>query len=75
HYTINNSKTDNIQFRMDTHNINLHHRGLLSIPQHNTTFYERSFSFNIAKVYNSIPESINALSVKIFKKQPTTMLL
>lgn len=53
-----------ICFRADVHNINLRLRGLLTIAQHNAVFYQRSFSYNIAKVYHDIPESVKTLTIK-----------
>lgn len=64
-----------ISFRTDVHNINLRHRGLITIPQHNTSTYQRSFGYNIAKVYNNIPQSLKKCSTKQFKKRMFDHLL
>lgn len=45
-----------ITFRTDVHNLNLSHRGLISIPVHHFEFAKRSFIHNVAKTYNCIPK-------------------
>uniref|UniRef100_A0A1Y1M6V6 Reverse transcriptase domain-containing protein n=1 Tax=Photinus pyralis TaxID=7054 RepID=A0A1Y1M6V6_PHOPY len=50
-----------IRFRTDIHNLNLRHRGLLTIPQHKTALFERSFSYTIAVMYNALPSPLKSL--------------
>lgn len=57
-----------IRFRTDVHNINLRNKNIITPPQHKYSFFERSFQFCIAKVYNSVPNSYKKLSVSQFKR-------
>lgn len=59
--------TNKIRYRTDVHALNLRYRGYISPPPHSTTFYERSFSYNIYMLYNGISEQFKALSVGAFK--------
>lgn len=46
------------------------HCELYNIPKHNTALFERSFSFNAAKIYNSLPNNLKDLSsVASFRKR------
>lgn len=43
-----------ISFRIEIHNLNLSHRGLLTKhPKHRTGLFKHSFSYQIASVLNS----------------------
>lgn len=64
-----------IIFRSHVHNINVRFRGAITPPFHRTTLYERSFSYNIARIYNSIPCQIKALPISAFKKKYKMYLL
>lgn len=44
-----------IKFRTDVHNINIRFKHLISCSPHSTAMYERSFSFNVYKLYNKLP--------------------
>lgn len=59
---------EKIRFRTDIHNINIRFKGKLTIPSHNTTLYERSFSYLIAKYLNDFSENINRMSSATFKR-------
>lgn len=56
-----------ISFRTDVHTLNLRFKGMLTPPLHRTALYERSFSYQIVKVYNGIPDDLKLLSAKQFK--------
>lgn len=56
-----------ITYRTDVHSLNLRFRGYISPPPHRTAFFERSFSFHIYKLFNSIPEWMRSLSLSSFK--------
>lgn len=58
-----------IIYRSHVHNINIRNRGLITPPIHRTTFFERSFTYNIAKVYNPIPYTFKTLNIKAFKNK------
>lgn len=59
---------EKISFRTDVHNINVRSRGLITPPFHKTALFERSFSFNVYKVYNAIPCTIKMMPLTRFKK-------
>lgn len=64
-----------ISFRSDVHHINVRSRGLLTPPMHRTTFFERSFTYNIAKIYNATPNSYKLLGLDAFKRVIRSRLL
>ena len=64
-----------IRYRTDVHALNLRFRGYISPPPHRTTFYERSFSYQIYLLYNRIPKGLKNLSVKSFKNEFKNNLL
>lgn len=57
---------DKITFRTDVHNLNIRSRGLLTPPIHKTAFFERGFSYSIAKRYNELDITFRRLSVNRF---------
>lgn len=63
-----------ITFRSDVHNINIRCKGLISPPPHKTSIFERSFSYNIYKMYNSIPNNIKSLGMHTFRKKMRDIL-
>lgn len=64
-----------ISFRSDIHNINIRNKNCITPPSHKTSLYERSFSYNISKLYNAVPVDIKQrLTVKQFKNQMSTYL-
>lgn len=58
---------DKISFRTDVHNINIRSRGLITPPLHKTCLYERSFSYNVYKIYNAVPDGFKKMSLGKFK--------
>lgn len=46
---------DKIVYRSHVHNINIRSKGLITPPMHKTKLFERSFTYNIANLYNSLP--------------------
>lgn len=54
----------------DIHTRPTRHCELFNVPKHNTAVFQRSFSFNAAKTYNSIPNELkNLSSVASFRRQ------
>ena len=47
-----------ILFRGHAHNINVRHKHTITPPAHKTALFERSFSYQISKVYNNLPANI-----------------
>lgn len=64
-----------ISFRSDIHNINVRSKGLLTPPLHKSVFFERSFSFTIYKLYNSVPDNLKNVGENRFKKEIARYLL
>ena len=64
-----------IRYRSDVHNINIRRKSIITPPAHTTTLYERSFTYNIAKVYNSIPARIEVCSLPGFKYEMKKLFL
>ena len=57
-----------ISYRTDIHNLNLRHRGLLSIPIHRTEFFKRSYSYQVVNAYNRVPSELRCLSPLSFRR-------
>lgn len=62
-------------YRTDVHNINIRRRNILSCPRHRTSTFKRSFSYNICKLYNGVPDHLKLLNQNMFKKKVKTYLL
>lgn len=58
-----------ISYRTDVHNINVRFKGLLTPPLHRTELFKRSFTYQITKVYNSIPIDIKNKPLPQFKRR------
>lgn len=58
-----------ISFREDVHNLNLRFKGNLTPPTYRLTIFKRSFSYNIVKIFNSLPRTItSATSLYVFRR-------
>lgn len=44
----------------DVHQRVTRHRGLYSVPRHKTAIFQRSFTYNSVKTYNSLPDDIKS---------------
>lgn len=64
-----------ISYRTDVHNINIRFKGTLTPPLHRTEMFKRSFSYQITKVYNSVPPSIKSKTVSTYKNSYKKFLL
>lgn len=64
-----------LRFRTDIHNINIRFKNILTPPQHSTTLYQSSFTYNAAKVYNKIPNDLKQLNVHSFSKELKKLLI
>lgn len=58
-----------ITFRCDVHNINIRFRNTVTPPMHRTALFERSFSYNMSQLYNTVPPELKTLPCNNFKKQ------
>lgn len=58
-----------ITYRTDVHNINIRFKNALTVPLHNSEFFKRSFSYNIASVLNRLPCEYVNLTKRQFKKK------
>lgn len=57
-----------ITYRTDIHNINIRRRDVISLPPYRLDIFKRSFSYNIYKLYNSLPFIMKSLPASSFKK-------
>lgn len=60
--------SDKITFRSDVHNINIRHPHFITPPLHGTTLFERSFSYNIANLMNSLKFDYRATTFSSYRK-------
>lgn len=60
----------------NVHGCNTRHCDLYTVPRHRTTEFQRSFSYNAAKIYNKLPQDIKASpSLISFRKNLKKYLL
>lgn len=64
-----------ISFRTDIHNINIRRKGIITPPLHKSAKYERCFSYNLSKIYNSLANKIKTLPLIRFKRELKASLL
>lgn len=53
--------------RCNVHSVNIRHRGRLTQPHHQSALFQRSFTYNAVRAYNSLPNNLIGLSVQLFK--------
>jgi hypothetical protein len=56
-----------IRYRSDVHNINIRYKSTITPPAHKTTLFERSFSYQVSKLYNSLPCHLKLSNKSKFK--------
>lgn len=56
-----------IRFRTDVHNLNLRRKNLIYPPSHKSALFQRSFTFQVYKTYNSVPGHLKSLNVSPFR--------
>ena len=56
-----------IIFRSHVHSLNIRFRGRITPPMHRSSMFERSFTFNVAKLYNSLPDCLGTLTLPTFR--------
>lgn len=54
--------------RSSIHNVNIRFHTTFTMPQHTTTIFQRSFSYNAVKLYNEIPNDFKLMSIGQFGK-------
>ena len=65
-----------INRRSKTHQRNTRHCNLYSVPRHSTALFQRSFSYNAARIFNLIPLDIKALpSIGPFSRQLSNFIV
>ena len=65
-----------IRFRTDIHSLNIRRKSLITPPIHKTALFERSFTYNICKLYNKIPANIKCITkIDKFKYEMRKLLL
>lgn len=55
--------------RLNIHLRTIRFSGKMTVPHHQTAMFQRSFTYNAIKVYNSLPTELTALSEQNFKKK------
>nr|CAH7745569.1 unnamed protein product [Callosobruchus chinensis] len=65
---------DKITFWHYVHNVNIRSKTTIIPPAHHTALFERSFSYNISKTYNAVPQSLKPKSLNIFAQQYAMLL-
>lgn len=64
-----------IKFRFEAHNLDLRHKFLLTPPTHKTTLFERSFSYNIAALYNDVPINLKSAPPEKFRLEAKRLII
>nr|CAI5833462.1 unnamed protein product [Callosobruchus analis] len=64
-----------VKFRTETHNVNLRSKHQLTLPIHYTEQFKRSFSYNIVKFYNNLPNDLRSITSKSACKAKFTQVL
>lgn len=60
---------DKLVSREAIHNINVRFPTTLTMPQHKTAIFQRSFTYNAVKLYNYLSIDIKSSSVTLFRKK------
>lgn len=58
-----------LSFRTDVQHLGLRHRKIVTPRIYKTSLFERSFSYNVSKFYNSLPERVKQFSLTKFKNE------
>nr|CAI5844527.1 unnamed protein product [Callosobruchus analis] len=67
---------EKVRFRTETHNVNLRSKHQLTLPIHYTEQFKSSFSYNIVKFYNNLPNDLRFITSKsAFKLKFTQVLM
>ena len=53
-------------FRENIHSRNIRFTGVLTVPHHRSAMFQRSFTYNAIKVYNSLPNELVILNLELF---------
>lgn len=69
------SLTDRLVFRASVHSRDIRYKLKLTMPQHRTALFQRSFSFSCVKVFNQLPADLLPLSISRFKTRYKLFLL
>lgn len=62
-------------FRTAIHDRPLRDRGLLTMPQHHSAMFQRSFTYNAVSLYNSLDPDLKNCTVLVLKSKYKTILL
>lgn len=63
---------DKVKFRYDAHNLEIRHKYMITPPAHLTSMYERSFSYQVSKIYNKVPinfKNVSGYKFNLFAKK------
>lgn len=64
-----------IRYRTDVHTLNTRFKNTLTVPHHRTSLFKSSFTYQIAKCYNGIPDNYKIYSPPAFKSHIKKALL
>lgn len=54
--------------RNQSHDLNIRHFDNFTMPHHSTTMFQKSFTYNAVKLYNSLNSEFKKLSIPTFRK-------
>lgn len=60
--------SDKLIYRGTLHSVNIRTPNQLNIPQHSTTKFQSSFSYQAPNIFNSINDSLKNLGINSFKR-------
>ena len=60
--------------RVNVHDRNIRYKNRFTMPQHKTALFQRSFTYNAIKLYNSLPEEFKLYNINKFKYKLRTFL-
>lgn len=66
-----------ISYRCDVHHLNTRFRGTLTPPSFSTELFRRSFTYNIVKCINNLPDELKGVKIQInsFKKRLSILIM
>lgn len=61
--------------RYQQHSVNIRSYQMFNIPRFRTSFFKKSFTYNVIKLYNSLPTSLKTCNIRTFKHKLKILLL
>lgn len=66
---------EKVRYRTDVHHLGIRRSTFIYPPKHSLAIFERSFTYNIYKMWNALPEILTTSSSRVFKKRLTHMCM